>query len=127
MKIVKSISFLALAAVMMVSCKDNAAKDGTIETTPADSTVTDTTMVKETAANLHTATFKIDGMTCPMGCAATIEKKLADLDGVDKATVDYDKKTATVSFDPAKQSAESLTTTVEKIAEGAYKVSDMKS
>lgn len=125
MKFTHKISLIALAAVLFVSCKDTS-KDGNLET-PNDGMVTDSTQVKETAENLETATFKIDGMTCPMGCAATIEKKLAGMEGVDHAKVDYDSKTATISFDPAKQTAESFVQTVEKIAEGAYKVSDVKS
>jgi len=62
-----------------------------------------------------------------MGCAATIEQKLSKMDGVEKAKVDFDSKTATISFDPAKQTTKSFVETVEKIADGAYKVSDVKS
>lgn len=127
MKIVKSLSLFALAAVLLTSCNDKS-KDGNVDTdaTTTDTTAVDTTMAKETAANMETTTFKIDGMTCPMGCAATIEKKLAKMDGVDKAKVDYEKKTATISFDPAKQTPEKFVETVEGIADGAYKVSDVK-
>jgi len=124
MNLIKKLSFFALAAVLMTSCKDTS-KDGNLET-PAEGAVTDSTQVKETAANLETTSFKIDGMTCPMGCAAVIEKKLADLDGVEQAKVDFDQKTATISFDAAKQTPEKLVETVERIADGAYKVSDVK-
>ena len=129
MNFAKKLSLIAVAALLFASCKDNAAKDGNVtpEGTPADTTATDTTKVKETAANLETTSFKIDGMTCPMGCAATIEKKLAGMEGVQKAKVDFDSKTATISFDAAKQTPETLVETVEKIADGAYKVSDVKS
>jgi mercuric ion binding protein len=51
----------------------------------------------------------IEGMTCAMGCAKTIEKELTNLDGVQKATVDFDKKTATVVFDKTVQNQENLT------------------
>ena len=126
MKIIKYISFLALAAVLFTGCKDTS-KDGNIETeTPADTTITDTTMVKETAS-LEKTSFKIDGMSCAVGCAKAIESKLAGLEGVEDAKVDFDTKEATVSFDPAKQSPEKLVQTVEKIADGAYKVSEVKS
>jgi mercuric ion binding protein len=123
MNLTKKLSLIAITALLFASCK-NTAKDGSIET-PADSTATDTTDAKETAANLETASFKIDGMMCPQGCAATIEKKLAKMDGVEKASVDFEKKTATINFDPAKQTAESFVQTVEKM--GEYKVSDVKS
>ena len=125
MKFAKKLSLIALAAVLFTSCKDTS-KDGNLET-PKEEIVTDSTQKKETAANFETATFKIEGMTCPMGCAATIQDKLAHMEGVDDAKVDFDSKTATISFDPAKQTADSFVQTVEKIAGGIYKVSDVKS
>ncbi len=124
MNLVKKLSFIALAALLFASCKDTS-KDGNLET-PAEGTVTDSTQVKETAANLETTSFKIDGMTCPMGCAKVIENKLAGMEGVNKATVDFDTKTATISFDAAKQTPEKFVETVQHIADGAYKVSDVK-
>jgi len=125
MNFAKKLSLIAVAALLFASCKDTS-KDGNLET-PAKDVVTDSAQNKHTAANLETASFKIDGMTCPMGCAATIEQKLSKMDGVEKAKVDFDSKTATISFDPAKQTAESFVQTVEKIADGAYKVSNVKS
>src|SRR5690349_3221859 len=124
MNFVKKLSFIALATLLFASCKDTS-KDGTIET-PAEGTVVDSTKTKETAANLETTSFKIDGMTCAVGCAAHIQNKLAGLDGVQDAKVDFEKKTATISFDAAKQTPEKLVETVEHIADGAYKVSDVK-
>jgi mercuric ion binding protein len=125
MKFAKKLALIAVATILFASCKDTS-KDGNIET-PEKDIVADSTQNKETAENLETASFKIDGMTCPMGCAATIEQKLSKMDGVEKAKVDFDSKTATISFDPAKQTTESFVQTVEKIADGAYKVSDVKS
>lgn len=124
MNFVKKLSFVALATLLLTSCKDTS-KDGNIET-PAEGTAVDTTKTKETAANLETTSFKIDGMTCAVGCAAHIQNKLAGLDGVQDAKVDFEKKTATISFDAAKQTPEKLVETVEHIADGAYKVSDVK-
>jgi copper chaperone CopZ len=75
---------------------------------------------------LQTATFTIEGMTCAIGCAKTIQDELTDLDGVQKASVDFDKKLATVSFDSSLQTPESLTKLVEATADGkTYKVSNM--
>lgn len=124
MNINKHIAAVALATLLFTSCKDTS-KDGNIETeTTIESTATDTTMVKETAANLEKASFKIEGMSCAVGCAKVIESKLAGMDGVEEATVNFDTKEATVSFDPAKQDKVKLVKTVEAIADGAYKVSD---
>lgn len=125
MKISKSFFILALSGMMFVSCK-NEVKTDAPEGTPADTTVVDTTKV--VAENLETASFKIDGMTCAMGCAKTIEKKLAAMDGIQKASVDFEKKTANVEYDAAKQTPETIRETVEAVAGGdSYKVSEMRS
>lgn len=111
----KSVLMIALAAMMLTSCKESAE-----ETTVAASA--------EIAAKPETASFSIEGMSCSVGCAKTIEKKLAGMDGVQKATVDFDKKSAVIEFDAAKQSAEKLVEAVEAAAGGkTYKVSNVKS
>ena len=48
-------------------------------------------------------------MTRAIGCAKTIEPELTDLDGVQTATVDFDKKPAIVTFDKTTPTPESLT------------------
>ena len=52
-------------------------------------------------AELTRVTLQIEGMTCG-GCAIAARKVLRDLDGVQEAKVDYAKKTAVVSYDPAR-------------------------
>ena len=52
-------------------------------------------------AELTRVTLQIEGMTCG-GCAIAARKVLRDLDGVQEAKVEYDKKTAVVSYDSAK-------------------------
>jgi copper chaperone CopZ len=49
------------------------------------------------------ATFAMKGMTCIIGCAKTIQENLTSMEGVQSATVDFDKKFATVEFDASKQ------------------------
>ena len=121
----KSLLVFALSGFMFVSCKNNDGRPQVGE--PAD-TPADTTATKVTAENLQTASFNIEGMSCAVGCAKTIEKKLAGLEGVQDAKVDYENKTATVSYDAAKQTPETLVTTVEAQADGkTYKVSNVKS
>ncbi|WP_317245535.1 heavy-metal-associated domain-containing protein [Flavobacterium amniphilum] len=120
MKIMK-LSTLALvfAGLTLVGCKKEIA-----ETSSEEGTQNETSKV---VAKAETTSFKIDGMTCAMGCAKTIENKLAGLDGVQKATVDFEKKTATVEYDAAVQTPEKLVETVEAVADGkTYKVSDVK-
>jgi copper chaperone CopZ len=127
MNFTKSIAAITLASLLFVSCKKNT--EETTATTTASTETTAPKVKKEIAtANLQTASFKVEGMTCAIGCAKTIESELSDLDGVQKATVDFDKKLATVTFDKTVQNPESLTKVVEATADGkTYTVSNMKS
>ena len=118
-------SFLAitLSALFFLSCKKAAAPQ-TVNTTE----VTSKQNSNSVALKPQMATFTIEGMTCAVGCAKTIEEKLAAMDGVQKATVDFDKKLATVAFDGAKQTSELLLKAVEETGDGkTYVVSNMKS
>ncbi len=124
MNFIKSISALLLAGLLFVGCKEKST-----ETTSETTTESGTPKVKKeiAATNLQTASFTIKGMTCAIGCAKTIEEELNGLDGVQKATVDFDKELATVSFDKTILNPEKLTKVVEATADGkTYKVSNMK-
>src|SRR5687768_15789070 len=101
MKITKSLLALAFSGLMMVGCKESAKEP----VTDAEETSNNTEAL---AGKVETASFSIEGMSCSVGCAKTIEKKLSGLDGVQKASVDFDKKTATVEYDASKQSPEKL-------------------
>ncbi|MFV8368486.1 heavy-metal-associated domain-containing protein [Flavobacterium sp. LB2R40] len=121
----KSILTLSLISVLFVGCKEKSTDTVSKET--AESTVPK--IKKDIAkANLQTASFTVEGMTCAIGCAKTIQEDLKTLEGVQKATVDFDTKLATVTFDKTVQTPEKLTTVVEAAADGkTYKVSKMKS
>lgn len=118
----KTALVLALAAISFTSCKK---EDKTAENT---TNMEAAAPKKEIAAeNLETASFQIEGMTCAMGCAATIEKKLAETEGVKEAKVDFETKTATVAFDKTVNNQETLTKLVEAVADGkTYKVANFK-
>jgi mercuric ion binding protein len=121
MNFTKSLLTFGLASTLLFSCKDTASKP------IAGSDETNTKKEVAVAAKPETASFKIDGMTCAMGCAKTIESKLSKMNGVQKATVDFDKKQATVEFDAAVITPEKLTKTVEATGDGeTYKVSGMQ-
>lgn len=114
----KSILTVLFLALSISSCKKN-------------ETHTNVTITKKPiAANakIETASFTIDGMTCAIGCAKTIEKKLNETEGVQTATVDFDKKLGTVLYDSALQNPDKLKAIVEAVADGTtYKVSNLKS
>ena len=51
------------------------------------------------AGTLQTITLDVKNMTCAV-CPITVKKALEKVAGVTSATVDFDKKTASVTFDP---------------------------
>jgi mercuric ion binding protein len=121
----KSIVTLILTSVLFVGCKE---KETDIVSKETAETAAPKVKKEIAAANLQTASFSVEGMTCAVGCAKTIQEDLTGLDGVQKATVDFDTKLATVTFDKTVQTPEKLTKVVEAAADGkTYKVSNIKS
>jgi periplasmic mercuric ion binding protein len=60
------------------------------------------------AAPPHTVTLAVENMTCG-ACPIVVKKALSKVPGVSATTVDFDKKTATVTFDPDKTTPVRLT------------------
>lgn len=60
------------------------------------------------AAAPKTAVLDVQNMTCSV-CPVTVRKALEKTPGVTKAKIDFDKKTATVTFDPDKANEQTLT------------------
>ena len=59
------------------------------------------------AGALQTVTLDVKNMTCAV-CPITVKKALEKVAGVTSATVDFDKKTASVTFDLDKASSATL-------------------
>ena len=121
MTTLKNIIGLVLLTVFVSACKN--------ETAPEIKTVEVATASEEVAsldpnATYAKAEFTIEGMTCAMGCAKSIEKKMAKMEGVKSATVDFDKKLAMVEYDEAKVTPTSLEEVVKKAGD-MYSVTDM--
>ena len=76
--------------------------------------------------NKGEAQIIIDGITCPLGCAKTIEKKLSVTDGVLSAEVNFEEKAAYVNYHPEQISEKELVEVIENIADGVYKVVRVK-
>lgn len=120
MKSIKYILAFATLAAVVLSCKNEVKPEvKTVEVAAEE------TKELDPNATYAKAEFTIDGMTCQIGCAATIQKKISKMDGVKSATVDFDKKLAMVEYDEAKVNPALLTETVTDVSE-IYKVSDMK-
>jgi len=119
MKTLKNLLAITLVIAFTFSCKNNDAK-------PEVKTV-ETEVKKELDPNAEyaKAEFTVEGMTCAIGCAATIEKKIAKMEGVKSAKVDFDKKLAMVEYDVAKVTTANLEETVKKTGE-TYSVVNMK-
>ena len=119
----KSLFIFALSALFLTSCKDKAV--ASTETT-AEKTTEAATLAA--VSKIETASFSIDGMSCEIMCASKIQKELAATEGVEKATIDFEKKSATIEYDAAVISPETLVEKVEAVNGGdSYKVSNLKS
>ncbi len=66
-------------------------------------TAAETTVV----AQEHTVTFAVENMTCA-ACPITVRTAMRGVDGVRSVDVDFDAKSATVTFDPAVTTAEEI-------------------
>ncbi len=127
MKIVKLGLVALIGGIFLVGCKgETKTAEGQANEQVEAVKQVETADTNEVAGTMEQATFQIEGMTCALGCAKVIESKLTGLPGVKEATVDFDSKTAKVVFDDAKQNGESLTNTVQKIANGSYKVEHLE-
>lgn len=122
MRLLKYSAVLALAGVLFTACKNEVkVQEGTREVEEVSLNA------KEEVAqgSIEKASFEIEGMTCALGCAKLIEGKLAGLPGVKNVVVDFETKKATLEFNDAQQTEETITATVQKIANGIYTVVNM--
>jgi mercuric ion binding protein len=122
MNTLKNILALALLVLLATNCKNETkAEVKTIEIEATD--VAEKTL--DPNAKYAKAEFTIDGMTCAIGCAKTIESKISKMEGVKSATVDFDRKLAMVEYNEATVTPTLLESTVTGVAD-SYKVSNMK-
>jgi Cu+-exporting ATPase len=123
MNIINKICIFAFIALAFTSCKNQSEPE--VKTVNVQVSKKDVSTTLDPNATYAKVEFGIDGMTCAMGCAKTIEKKMAKMEGVKSAKVDFDKRLAMVEYDEAKVSPKTLEETVTKVAD-IYKVKDMK-
>jgi len=113
----KQILLFALAGMFFVACKDSNSAQ-TVEVQDIQHEIL--------AENLQTASFMVDGMHCEFGCAKGIEKKLAKLEGIKSATVNFETKEATIEYDATVHTPQVLAQAVEAMSDD-YEVSNIKS
>lgn len=65
-------------------------------------------------ANETVTTFKVDGMMCGVNCPKAVKKSLNDVDGIKKCIVDFDSKTATITYEDEKINKEKIATIISE-------------
>ena len=125
MKTLKIILQLALLLTLNLGCKEKpTAKIILVETAASESN--NKSSISE-AKNAINARFTIKGMSCEIGCARAIEKKLYKLDGMYKADVNFQKEMATVKYDSSKIDEALLTSTITSGSQTSnYSVEEFK-
>jgi Cu+-exporting ATPase len=109
---------LLITIVVTISCKQEIPEIKIIEITKAQEVVLN-------SDNLIKSELKITGMTCAIGCAATIEKKLNKTPGIQSAKVDFENAIAQIIFDPNWIKDQELTNIIQEVG-SAYEVTDNK-
>ena len=123
MKTFKNILSIAIIALVVFACKNE--KQPEVKIVDTEVETSKKAVELDPNATYAKAEFTIEGMTCAMGCAKTIEKKMAKMEGVKSAKVDFSKKLAMVEYDEAKVTPTSLEEVVSKVGK-MYEVKDMK-
>ena len=71
-----------------------------------------------------TTIYKIKGMMCGVSCPKAVKKSLENEEGIKSCIVDFEKKTATITYDDNKINKKKIAT---KISNGTYfKVTENK-
>ncbi len=82
---------------------------------------------KEIAVNVKKISMDIEGMTCEIGCAKTIESKLSKAEGVSIVSVSFEDKKGIIEYDANKTDEDKIVAVVQEIAGGdLYKVTGTK-
>ncbi|NNC69701.1 MAG: heavy-metal-associated domain-containing protein [Flavobacteriaceae bacterium] len=85
----------------------------------------DEVVAQGAVADMKKVSLDIDGMTCEIGCARTIQSKLSKMEGVKMALVDFSEKNGIVEYNANMISEKEIIATVERIADGElYKVTN---
>lgn len=115
MRVIKIICLGLLVSFFTVSCKEasKGAKEGVEKSVKAE--------------NLKEIEVGIDGMTCQIGCAKTIESKLSKMEGINSVSVSFEDKLGKIVYDANKVSQEEITKKITGIAGGeTYSVISVK-
>lgn len=114
---------LIVSLSLFISCKDSADKANAESTEENSSVITD---ASQKEADMRKVALNIEGMTCEIGCARTIQSKLSKKEGIASAEVNFEAKRGIVEYDANKISEKEIVATVENIAGGdLYKITEI--
>ncbi len=66
--------------------------------------------------------YEVSGMTCEINCARYIKQELSKMKGVEKATVNFEKKLATIYFDDKIITDDDFENKIESLNDNQYTV-----
>ena len=112
MKTLRNTFVVALIAIVAASC---GSKQEQTEPITNDSYETNTAL-----------TVSIEGMTCAVGCAKTIQSKIAEIPGVTFSTVDFEANEGLFKYDANTVSEDEILNTITGLADGQYKPTVVK-
>lgn len=102
--------YILSIAFVLFSCNDNK-KEHSEENSGIEK--------QEVAAKYKSIAIEIEGMTCEIGCAKTIESKLSKTEGVTYSKVSFEDKIGQFTFDENKISQEDIAKKIAGIGGGA--------
>lgn len=115
MKVFKSVGILILTLTVLTACNET-------NNVKADKDK-DKVLAQGVATDMKKVSLDIEGMTCEIGCARTIQSKLSKAEGVKLAEVNFSEKRGLVEYDANIITEKEIIATVEMIADGdLYKV-----
>ncbi len=110
----KNTLILLLVIFTVIAC-NNTKKETSEEKQPIEKSAI--------AANYKSLEVEIEGMTCEIGCARTIQSKLYKVDGITYSKVNFEAKKGIFTYDEKLISKEDLIQEITKIGGGdLYKV-----
>ena len=77
--------------------------------------------------DISIAKFNVRGMSCKIGCARTIEKKLSKLEGAKSAKINFKEESGVIEFDRKKIDAKMIEKTIKSIGnKSTYRVENLE-
>ena len=116
----KSLLFFLISLLFIIGCNQQPKPE--FKVVAASTNIADNVINN----NLFEASFSISGMMCKMGCAKAIENNLSKMEGVQKASVEFETSIATVLYNSSLLKTEDLALTVLNTGD-SYTVSNMSS